>query len=33
MLDLMNIAHTEADGGDLTGVLGKLYQDTDVRPK
>ncbi|MDX2316386.1 MAG: hypothetical protein QNL90_20195 [Gammaproteobacteria bacterium] len=33
MLDLMNIAHTEADGGDLMGVLGKLYQDTDVRPE
>jgi len=33
MLDLMNIARTEADDGDLMGVLGKLYQDTDVRPQ
>ena len=33
MLDLMNIARTEADDGDLMGVLGKLYQDTDLRPQ
>ena len=33
MLDLMNIARTEADGGDLMGALGKLYQDTDLRPQ
>jgi len=33
MLDLMNIARTEAEDGDLMGVLGKLYQDTDLRPQ
>lgn len=32
MLDLMNIARTEADGGDLFGVLSGLFQPTDVRP-
>ncbi|MCP5150320.1 MAG: hypothetical protein H6983_09790 [Ectothiorhodospiraceae bacterium] len=32
MLDLMKIARTEADGGDLLGLLGGLYQSTDVRP-
>jgi hypothetical protein len=32
MLDLMNIARTEADGGDLLGLLSGLYQPTDVRP-
>jgi hypothetical protein len=33
MLDLMKIARTEADGGDLFGALEKLYQATDVRPE
>ena len=32
MLDLMNIARTEADGGDLFGVLSGLFQPADVRP-
>jgi len=33
MLDLMNIARTEADGGDLFGLLKSLYQASDVRPQ
>ena len=33
MLDLMKIARTEADGGDLFGVLASLYQASDVRPE
>ena len=32
MLDLMNIARTEAEGGDLFGLLNDLYELTDVRP-
>ncbi len=32
MLDLMNIARTEADGGDLLGTLEALYEPADVRP-
>lgn len=32
MLDLMNIARTEADGGDLLGLLSGLYEPTEVRP-
>ena len=32
MLDLMNIARTEAEGGDLFGLLNELYQPSDVRP-
>ncbi|MGE4220563.1 MAG: hypothetical protein AB7G39_14040 [Alphaproteobacteria bacterium] len=32
MLDLMKIARTEADGGDLVGLLGSLYEPTDLRP-
>jgi len=32
MLDLMKIARTEADGGDLAGLLGSLFEPTDVRP-
>ena len=32
MLDLMKIAITESEGGDLETVLEKLYQKTDVRP-
>jgi len=33
MLDLMNIARTEADGGDLLGTLEALYEPADVRPE
>ena len=32
MLDLMNIARTEAASGDLLGLLGGLFEPTDVRP-
>ncbi len=32
MLDLMKIARTEADGGDLLGLFSGLYEATDVRP-
>jgi hypothetical protein len=32
MLDLLKIAKTEADGGDLLELLGELYQPSDVRP-
>ena len=32
MLDLMNIARTEADGGDLQGLLAGLFEPSDVRP-
>jgi len=32
MIDLMKIAKTEADGGDLFGELEKLFEATDVRP-
>ena len=33
MIDLMNIARTEADGGDLEGVLSALYEEADLKPK
>ena len=33
MLDLMNIAKTESQGGDLKELLNKLYSKTDIRPK
>ncbi len=33
MLDLMNIARTEADGGDLLGLLGGLFEPADLRPE
>jgi len=33
MLDLMKIARTEADGGDLFELLGGLYEPSDVRPE
>ena len=33
MLDLMNIARTEAAGGDLLGTLGSLFEPADVRPE
>ncbi|MBT4097340.1 MAG: hypothetical protein HOE86_06835, partial [Gemmatimonadetes bacterium] len=32
MLDLMNIARTEADGGDLQGLLEGVFQPSDLRP-
>ena len=32
MIDLLEIAQTEADGGDLLGVLSSLFQPSDVRP-
>ncbi len=32
MLDLMNIARTEADGGDLLGLLSDLYEPSEIRP-
>jgi len=32
MLDLLKIAQTEADGGDLEGLLASLFEPTDVRP-
>ena len=32
MLDLMKIAVTESEGGDLETILGQLYQKTDIRP-
>jgi hypothetical protein len=32
MLDLMNIARTEADGGDLLGLLSGLYEPSEIRP-
>ncbi len=33
MLDLMSIARTEHDGGDLFGQINKLFQPADVKPK
>ncbi|HIB67177.1 MAG TPA: hypothetical protein EYO33_19230 [Phycisphaerales bacterium] len=33
MIDLMKIAQTEADGGDLEAVLSELYKPADVKPK
>lgn len=32
MIDLMNIAKTEADGGDLEAALAALYEPADVKP-
>jgi len=32
MIDLMSIARTEADGGDLFGIFSKLFEPADVRP-
>ena len=32
MIDLMKIARTEADGGDLFGELESLFEPTDLRP-
>ncbi len=33
MLDLMNIAQTQAGGGDLLGLLGSLFEPADIRPE
>jgi len=33
MLDLLKIAKTESNGGDLKKCLSDLYTETDVRPK
>ena len=33
MLDLLNIARTEADGGDLMGLLSGLFEASPVRPE
>lgn len=32
MLDLMSIARTEADGGDLFGIFSGMYETADVKP-
>jgi len=32
MLDLLNIAHTEASGGDLFGLLSDLFVSSEVKP-
>ncbi len=32
MIDLMSIARTEANGGDLFSLIEKLYEPTDIRP-
>lgn len=33
MIDLVSIARTEADGGDLFGLLSQQFEPTDVRPE
>ena len=33
MIDLMNIAKTEADGGDLEALLAGLYEPAEVKPE
>lgn len=33
MIDLMSIARTEAEGGDLLGLLSGLFESADVRPE
>lgn len=33
MIDLMSIARTEAESGDLFGLLESMYEPTDVRPE
>ncbi|CAN0545051.1 unnamed protein product, partial [Laminaria digitata] len=33
MIDLMSIARTEADGGDLFGALSGLFEPADVKPE
>ena len=32
MIDLMAIAKTEADGGDLLGLLGGLFEPAEIKP-
>ena len=32
MIDLLSIARTEADGGDLLGLLSGLFESSDVKP-
>jgi len=32
MLDLMHMARTEAEGGDLPGLLAGLYEPSEIRP-
>ena len=32
MIDLLSIAQTEADGGDLFGLLSSLFESSDVKP-
>ena len=32
MIDLLSIAQTEADGGDLLGLLSSLFESSDVKP-
>ncbi|MEC7489278.1 MAG: hypothetical protein VYA17_06790 [Pseudomonadota bacterium] len=33
MIDLMSIARTEADGGDLFGIFDRMFDTSDVRPE
>jgi hypothetical protein len=33
MIDLISIARTEADGGDLFGIFEDLFEPGDVRPE
>ena len=33
MIDLLNIAKTESDGGDLKSLLSSLYKPSSIRPK
>ncbi|MGA1696197.1 MAG: hypothetical protein ACO39V_04850, partial [Arenicellales bacterium] len=33
MIDLMSIARTESDGGDLFSIFDALYEEGDIRPE
>ena len=33
MLDLIKIAKTEAEGGDLKSLLNTFYSETEIRPQ
>ena len=33
MIDLLSIARTEADGGDLLNLLSGLFEPSEVRPE
>ena len=33
ILDLLNIAKTEADGNDLLKLISSLYKSSDIKPK